>query len=248
VKALFVGAPDGLTETHKNVFEPRVGLSYGLNEKTIVKVSSGVFHNRVTLNDSLLLGGNPPFQPQVGATNGSVDNPGGRRRRLAAVRHDRDRPGVQAPRRLHVFDRRPARSAARLRHRRDLCWTVGPQPAARARHQPAAGRHATGEPGGQYRLPAPVQGLRRHPPVGERRPLDLQRPAAERGPPLQERLQVRPAYTLSHSLDNASTKRDILFNSYDDSGFWGNSSFDRRHVFNFYYIYDLPFFQQDKSR
>src|SRR5262249_27317349 len=49
------------------------------------------------------------------------------------------------------------------------------------------------------------------------------------------------AYTLSHSEDNASTKRDVVFNSFDDSGMWGNSSFDRRHVFNFYYIYDLPF-------
>ncbi len=45
------------------------------NEKTIVKASAGVFHNRVTLNDSLLLGGNPPFQPQVSVSNGSADNP-----------------------------------------------------------------------------------------------------------------------------------------------------------------------------
>jgi hypothetical protein len=55
------------------------------------------------------------------------------------------------------------------------------------------------------------------------------------------------AYTLSHSEDNASSKRDVLFNSFDDSGYWGNSSFDRRHVFNFYYIYDLPFFQKSTS-
>jgi hypothetical protein len=55
------------------------------------------------------------------------------------------------------------------------------------------------------------------------------------------------AYTLSHSMDNASSKRDVLFNSYDDSGFWGNSSFDRRHVFNFYYIYDVPLFKADPT-
>ena len=75
VLALFQGAPRGLTETHKNVFEPRGGCPYSLNDKTIVKASAGIFHNRVTLNDSLLLGGNPPFQPQVGVSNGSVDNP-----------------------------------------------------------------------------------------------------------------------------------------------------------------------------
>ena len=52
------------------------------------------------------------------------------------------------------------------------------------------------------------------------------------------------AYTLGQSEDNASDKRDVLFNTYDDTGYWGNSSFDRRHVFNFYYIYDLPFYQR----
>ena len=40
-------------------------------------MSAGVFHNRVTLNDSSLLGGNPPFQPMVTVANGSADNPGG---------------------------------------------------------------------------------------------------------------------------------------------------------------------------
>ena len=39
--------------------------------------STGVFHNRVTVNDSMLLGGNPPFQPQVGVSNGRADDPGG---------------------------------------------------------------------------------------------------------------------------------------------------------------------------
>jgi hypothetical protein len=55
------------------------------------------------------------------------------------------------------------------------------------------------------------------------------------------------AYTLSKSEDNASDKRNVLFNSFDDTGFFGPSSFDRRHVFNFYYIYDLPFFQNQNS-
>jgi hypothetical protein len=55
------------------------------------------------------------------------------------------------------------------------------------------------------------------------------------------------AYTLGKSEDNASDKRNVLFNSYDDSGFWGPSSFDRRHVFNFYYIYDLPFYREQQG-
>jgi len=56
-------------------------------------------------------------------------------------------------------------------------------------------------------------------------------------------LKVGIAYTLSRSMDNASDKRTVVWNTYDDSGFWGLSNFDRRHVLNFYYIYDLPFWK-----
>ena len=48
-----------------------------INEKTMLRVSTGLFHNRVTLNDSTVLGGNPPFQPMVTVANGIADNPGG---------------------------------------------------------------------------------------------------------------------------------------------------------------------------
>ena len=77
VQELFIGEPRGFSQTHGNVFEPRFGLSYQLGEKTVIRASAGGFHNRVTLNDSTLLGGNPPFQPQVTVSNGSADNPGG---------------------------------------------------------------------------------------------------------------------------------------------------------------------------
>ena len=77
VNALFRGEPRGFSDTHYNVFEPRLGATYQLNEKTILRLSGGIFHYRVTLNDSTLLGGNPPFQPQATVSNGLVDNPGG---------------------------------------------------------------------------------------------------------------------------------------------------------------------------
>ncbi|MCA1650550.1 MAG: hypothetical protein LC753_09815 [Acidobacteria bacterium] len=56
-------------------------------------------------------------------------------------------------------------------------------------------------------------------------------------------LKVGAAYTLGKSEDNASDKRNVLWNSYDDSNFWGPSSFDRTHVLSVYYIYDLPFWR-----
>ncbi len=55
------------------------------------------------------------------------------------------------------------------------------------------------------------------------------------------------AYTLGKSEDNGSSKRNVLFNTYDDTGYWGPSQFDRRHVLAFYYIYDLPFFREQDT-
>jgi hypothetical protein len=58
---------------------------------------------------------------------------------------------------------------------------------------------------------------------------------------------VGAAYTLGKSEDNGSDKRNVLWNTYDDTGFWGPSNYDRRHVLSFYYIYDLPWFQGQET-
>jgi hypothetical protein len=246
VKALFIGAPEGLTETHKNVFEPRVGMSYGLNDKTIVKVSSGVFHNRVTLNDSLLLGGNPPFQPQVGASNGSADKPGGVGGSaslpfgMTAIDPVFKHPtaymfsgGVSARCRSASSSTRPTWAAgdANLQRERD----INQLPAGTIQANPGINT--------DYLRPYKGYGvIRLSENVGRSTYNGLQLSADRR---YKNGFKFGAAYTLSHSEDKTSSKRDVLFNSFDDSGFWGNSSFDRRHVFNFYYIYDLPFFQKE---
>jgi hypothetical protein len=47
------------------VFEPRLGSAYRLDQKTAVAVGGGIYHTRIVLNDSTLLGGNPPIQFKV---------------------------------------------------------------------------------------------------------------------------------------------------------------------------------------
>jgi hypothetical protein len=57
-------------------------------------------------------------------------------------------------------------------------------------------------------------------------------------------LQLNAAYTYSHSIDDASDRFDTSFvNAYNFAANRASSNFDQRHVFNFGYVWDLPFFK-----
>jgi len=58
-------------------------------------------------------------------------------------------------------------------------------------------------------------------------------------------LTLSLAYTYSHSIDDSSDRYDGNFvNSYDVALTRASSGFDQRHMFNFAYVYDLPFFKK----
>ena len=244
--ALFKGAPRGLTETHKNVFEPRVGVSYALNDKTIFKVE----RRRVP---------QPRHAERLAAARRQSAVPAAGQRQQRLGRQPGGAGGAAAlPFGMTAIDpvfKHPTAYMCSagvqremplgLRRRRDLRRPARSLPAARAQHQPARRRArsrrilaSTRRRCGRTRATA-SSGCRRMPRGLEYNALQL---SADRR--YRNGFKFGLAYTLSHSEDNASDKRDVLFNSFDDSGYWGNSNFDRRHVFNFYYIYDLPFFQR----
>ena len=52
--------PDGLAETHRTMFQPRLGLAYAITEKTAFRTGLGLFYNRPMINRDTALGGNPP--------------------------------------------------------------------------------------------------------------------------------------------------------------------------------------------
>ena len=246
VQALFHGEPRGFSSTHYNVLEPRLGLSYSLNQKTIARVSAGVFHNRVTLNDSLLLGGNPPFQPMVVTSNGSIDNPGG-------TTGANDLPFA-----MQAVD-------LQFKHPTSYLWSVGVQrevPFGFVVDATYVGRRGLYQqrerninqlatPGvrsaNEIKALVPYRGygvIRMGENAANSKYNSLQLSADRR---YSNGLKVGAAYTLQKSEDNASGLRDVLWNNYDDSNFWGASSFDRRHVLSVYYIYDLPFWRSPSN-
>jgi len=57
-------------------------------------------------------------------------------------------------------------------------------------------------------------------------------------------LTLSGAYTWSHSIDDSSDRSDgSLVNSYDFAANRASSNFDQRHIFNFSYVWDVPFFK-----
>ena len=247
VLALFRDQPVGFSETHLNTLEPRAGLAYSINDKTVLRASAGVFHNRVTLNDSTLLGGNPPFQPQVSVSNGTVDNPGaGGAANLPFSMTAQD-----------VVFKLPTA----------YMWATGVQRELRygfmvdVSYVGRLGRNLQRERNINQLLPGTLQAnpgvniaalrpylgygaIRLSENAGSSRYNALQISADRR---YLNGLKVGVAYTLGKSEDDGSDKRNVVWNTYDDSSYWGPSNFDRRHVLNVYYIYDLPFWKDQDT-
>ena len=243
LQRLFRGVPRGFSETHKNVWEPRLGASYAINAKTIARVGAGVFHNRVTLNDSTLLGGNPPIQLKVGVSTGSADNPTGTAARTFPLVMTMQDPvfnhpvaydfsaGVQRELPFNTvvdvsYVNRLGRNLQRERNINQLLpGTLQANPGINAnalRPYLGFGAIRLSENAGRSTYNA----------------LQISVDRRYRGG-----LKVGMAYTLSRLRDDASDKRNLLFNAYNAQSYWAISDNDRTHIFNFHYIYELPFWR-----
>ena len=218
---LFHGLPRGFSETHALVFQPRLGVAWQINPKTVLRLGGGVYHTRVTLNDSTLLGGNPPIQFKVGVTNGLADEPtGGTRRDFPLVMT------MQDP----VF-KHPTAYNWSVSFQRQLPWDV----VADLSYVGRIGTHLQRERNLNQMEPGTIQAnpgvnpnaLRPYKGFGTIRLSENAGRSEYHG--MQVNLERRfrgglgfgVAYTLSRLRDNGDEKRDILFNAYDDSGYWG---------------------------
>ena len=248
VQALFRGEPRGFSQTHHDLIEPRVGMSYSINPETVVRGSGGIFHNRIPLNDSTLLGGNPPFQPMVTVSNGSVDNPGG-------VAFANDLPfGMQGQ---DVTFKIPASYMWSAGIQRQLPWKivldvtyVGRRGVFLQRERNVNQLQAgtlQANPGINIAALRPYKGygaLRVTENTGNSKYNSLQISGERR---YSNGFKLAVAYTYGKSFDNGSDKRNVLWNTYDESIFWGPSSFDRTHALVISYIYDLPFWRDQST-
>ncbi|PYQ09121.1 MAG: TonB-dependent receptor [Acidobacteria bacterium] len=242
---LFHGLPRGFSETHYTTFEPRVGMAYQLNPKTVVRLGGGIFHTRVLLNDSTLLGGNPPIQFKVGVTNGVVDQPAGTQRQSFAF-----------PMTMQDLQfKHPTAYDWSASFQRELPFDV----AVDVTYVGRMGLHLQRERNINQLQPGTLPSTVNVNALRPYRGFGIIRLSENAGRSIYHGLQIGlerrfrgglgfgAAYTFSKLRDNATSKRDIMFNAYDDRGYWGISDNDRTHVINFHYLYELPFWRNQDT-
>jgi hypothetical protein len=244
--SLFKGSKE-YSQTH-NVWQPRLGFAYQLNDKNVIRAGVGRFATRLGVSDSVFLGGNPPLQPTASTSNGLVDNPAGAGRvtgfPLTVTTQD------------PIF-KNPEAWTWNATYQRELTGSTTIEVGYVGRR----GLHGQRERNINQLLPGTVQAnpgvnvdaLRPYKGYAVIRTTNNDANSMYHGFQLSATrrfaagLAFGAAYTLSKLEDNGSTQRTIIPNAYDDSNLWGPANFDRRHVAVFNMIYELPFLKSQQG-
>jgi hypothetical protein len=244
---LFRGVPNHYSDIQWNNIQPRLGIAYQVNDKTVLRVGGGRFYTRLGVSDSVFLGGNPPFQPSASLTNGTVDGLG---------------PSAAGQIPLVVTTqaknlRNPEAWNWNFTAERELPW----KSTASVGYVGRRGLHLQREADINQPTTAVVQAnptanidslrpfkgfgtIRQTDDVASSKYNSLQVSWNRRG---GNGLQFGVSYTLSKSLDNGSNQRDVVPDTYDTTMLWGPSEFDARHILVFNYLYPIPFFRQQQG-
>ncbi len=228
-----------------NVLQPRLGIAYQLNDKTVLRAGAGEFSTAMPLLDNVFPGGNSPFQPFVTVNNVSVDNPGASlvSGTAAAITATTLNPNLHQPVAWNwnaTFQRElplsSVLSIAYVAHRGYHAWDVYDI------NQVQAGTRQA-NPGVNVNNLRPFKGY-----------AAIQEEESGVNS-MYNGLQVTWnrrftagsmfgfTYTFSKSMDNSSNYRDIVPDTYNTSNLWGPSEYDARHDVIVNYLYDLPFFK-----
>jgi hypothetical protein len=247
VQRLFKGGKS-YSDTHYNQFQPRIGIAYSLNSKTVVRSGAGRYFTRLGVSDSVFLGGNPPFQPTVALANGVVDNPSG------STGGGINFPAIVTSQDPIFKNPESWQWNATVQRETPLGVLEVAYVGRRALHQQRERNINALQPGTVQANPGiNPDSLRPFAGYGTIRVTNNEGNALFNS--LQIGLNKRftkgfsygLAYTLSKSKDDGSAQRDMLPNPFDAHNLWGPSAFDRRHVFVGNLIYELPFFQKSQG-
>jgi len=227
---LYRGLPPGFAPDPKDGLQPRLGMAYAVGEATTIRSGLGLFLNRPQINTSAAYGFNPPLSEMATVINGNVDAPAGAQRRTFPlvmamfspdyanarswawnVTLDRQLPGQHSAQISYV-----GRSASNLERARNINQL-----------QPGT---LQANPGVNANALRPYKGfgtITLYETTGRSRYNAMQLQVARRS---GRGLGYSVAYTWSRTMDDGSSRLEILPNAYDDSGYYSTSALDRPHV------------------
>ena len=245
---------DGYTNT-SHVLQPRVGVAYELNSKTVIRGGFGEFATRMGLLDNIFPGGNPPFQPFIAVNaiannlTSMVDNPGYSLNSSVApaLTVTTLNQNLKAPTRYNwnatVQRELPFKlmmTAAYVGGRGIHNWRVFDI------NQPTAGSQQANR-GVNVNALRPYQGfaaIQQEQSDGRSRYNSLQLSLQRTDP---RNISFGVSYTLSKSMDDSSNYRDIVPDTYNTSNLYGPSEYDARHMLVINYIWALPIFRNQDT-
>jgi hypothetical protein len=228
-----------------NDLQPRLGIAYQFDEKTVVRAGAGEFTTAMPLLDNVFPGGNSPFQPFVTVNNVRVDNPGASlvSGTAASITATTLNPNLKQPAAWNwnlTFERQlplnSVLSVAYVGHRGYHAWDVYDI------NQVQAGT-LQANPGVNVNLLRPFKGyaaIQEEESVVNSMYNGLQISWNRR---FANGFMFGLSYTYSKSMDNSSNYRDIVPDTYNTSNLWGPSEYDTRHIAIINYLYHLPFFK-----
>jgi len=245
---------DGYTNT-SHVLQPRVGVAYELNSKTVIRGGFGEFATRMGLLDNIFPGGNPPFQPFIAVNaiannlTSMVDNPGYSLNSSVA-------PALTVTT-LNQNLKAPTRYNWNVTVQRELPFKLMMTAAyvgGRGIHnwrvfdinQPTAGSQQANR-GVNVNALRPYQGfaaIQQEQSDGRSRYNSLQLSLQRTDP---RNISFGVSYTLSKSMDDSSNYRDIVPDTYNTSNLYGPSEYDARHMLVINYIWALPIFRNQDT-
>jgi hypothetical protein len=244
LNALFHGLPNSYADTKYANFVPRLGIAYQINDKTVVRAGFGGFKNRPAVSDSTFLGGNFPFQGYVAVSNGMVDNPGSAAGGIPTQFIQTQDPVYKVPtaytwnatvqRELPFASTIEISYVGRVGLFLERTRNINQLPVGTCPGGPCPG-------GVNVDYLRPYKGFNQ---------IQIAENAARSqynglniawNRRFQHGFSFGLAYTLSKSYDNASGRRDVVWNAYDDRNFWGPSTYDTRNLVNFSVIYEFPY-------
>jgi hypothetical protein len=239
--------PSYYSDIRQNQWQPRVGIAYQLTPKTVIRTGAGRFFTKLGVSDSIFLGGNPPFQPTANVSFGNIDNPAGTSANVVPLTVTTQSKAFKNPEAWNW----------NFTLEREFFWksvvTAG-YVGRRALHQQREANInqprpevVAANPGVNLDALRPYKGynsIRESDNVSNGKYKSLQLTWNRR---FAGGFAWGVSYTLSKSMDSGSAQRDIIPNTYNAQGMWGQSDFDVRHIFIMSYLYELPFFR-DQAR